>query len=273
MKISAAIKDAFRVYTGHFGATIKFLIVEACFTLAAFAPLLFLSEGKLKWLALLAVPFYVLLVFWARVNAAGAMRDALNGGSLFNRGLAEPEGYGKKIVYGLKRALMLLCWAIPLIACLVIAFRHYYGIDAFTALMSVMDFGGGNLVTGALYLALILVGTLAFLAIGCAFHSGDRHAFARGNLKLVKGHHGKIILSWLCSLIALIPLIIAIVLAALRYVPVLNDLMSDALMQDIKLPATKPTVIIIAIGAVLTLPLLPLRSLIPAAFVNGLEKE
>ena len=29
----------------------------------------------------------------------------------------------------------------------------------------------------------------------------------------------------------------------------------------------------LAAGAVLTIPLLPLRSLIPAAFVNGLEKE
>ena len=35
----------------------------------------------------------------------------------------------------------------------------------------------------------------------------------------------------------------------------------------------KTTIIIMAVGAVLTLPLLPLRSLIPAAYVNGLEKE
>ena len=30
---------------------------------------------------------------------------------------------------------------------------------------------------------------------------------------------------------------------------------------------------ILAVGAVLTIPFLPLRSLIPAAYVNGLEKE
>ena len=46
MKISAAIKDAFRVYTGHFGATLKFLAVEGCMTLAAFVPLLFLTEPQ-----------------------------------------------------------------------------------------------------------------------------------------------------------------------------------------------------------------------------------
>ena len=59
MKISAAFKDAFRVYGGHFGRTLKFLLVEACMTLAAFTPLLFLTEnGTLQYLALLAVPFY-----------------------------------------------------------------------------------------------------------------------------------------------------------------------------------------------------------------------
>ena len=55
MKISAAVKDAFRVYGGHFGTTVKFLVAEACMTLAAFAPLLFLTDGNLQYLALLAV--------------------------------------------------------------------------------------------------------------------------------------------------------------------------------------------------------------------------
>ena len=38
MKISDAFRDAFRVYKEHFGGTMKFLVVEACMTLAAFAP-------------------------------------------------------------------------------------------------------------------------------------------------------------------------------------------------------------------------------------------
>jgi len=40
-----------------------------------------------------------------------------------------------------------------------------------------------------------------------------------------------------------------------------------------ELPSTKITVIILGVGALLTMPLLPLRSLIPAAFVDGLGKE
>ena len=40
MKISAAFRDGMKAYTGHFGATLKFLVVEGCMTLAAFTPLL-----------------------------------------------------------------------------------------------------------------------------------------------------------------------------------------------------------------------------------------
>ena len=43
--------------------------------------------------------------------------------------------------------------------------------------------------------------------------------------------------------------------------------------KEKSIPSMKLPVIIMAIGTVLTIPLLPLRSLIPAAFVNGLEKE
>ena len=116
MKISSAFQDASRVYFGHFGATVKFTVTELCMTLAALTPTLFLTESGLKYLALLAVPFWILLMFWARVNAAEAMKDALNGGSLFSLRLADPEGYGKKLLYGTKRMVMLLLWAAPLIA-------------------------------------------------------------------------------------------------------------------------------------------------------------
>ena len=276
MKISAAIKDAWRVYTGHFGATMKFLVVEACMTLAAFTPLLFLTNAELKVLALLVIPFYLLLVLWARVNAAAAMRDAFGGGSLFSYQLADPEGYGKKLAYGLKRGLLLVLWAIPMIAALYIAWTNYYGygdVDVFTLMRNIKSFGGNDVVTGVLYLALIFLATVLLLAFGCAFHSGDRHAFVRNDPKLVKGHHGKIVLCWLCSLVALLPLIVAIVAAVAYYVPVLKEITSYVMTKEKTLPDPKPVVIMLAAGALLTIPLLPLRSLIPAAFVNGLDKE
>ena len=273
MKISAAFKEACRVYAGHFGTTLKFLVVEGCITLAAFTPLLFLTNGGMKLLALLAVPFYLLLVLWARVNAAAAMRDACGGGSLFGYRLIEPGEYGKKLAYGLKQGCKLLVWGAPLIACLLIAWEHISGdTDGFTVMRMIKTFGGGDLMTGILYLALILLATLILLGFGCAFHCGDRHAYVRNNPKLTKGRHGRLVLCWICSLAALLPIIIAVAVTVIRYLPSLKDL--NAIVTKTKsLPSMKVTVIILAAGALLTVPLLPLRSLIPAVYVNGLEKE
>ena len=274
MKISAAIKNAFRVYAGHFGATLAFLVIEACMTLAAFTPLLFLTNDKLKWLTLLVIPFYLLLMLWARVNAAAAMRDAFGGGSLFSYRLAEPGNYGRKLLYGLTRCLTLLAWAVPMIAALAIAFINFYGdTDVFTLMRAIKSFGGGDVVTGFLYLVLIFLATLILLAFGCAFHSGDRHAFVRNHPKLIRGHHGKIILSWLFSLLTLLPAIIAIAAVVLYFLPILKDFISNFGSTDKTMPDTLPAVIILAAGAALTIPLLPLRSLIPAAFVDGLERS
>ena len=162
---------------------------------------------------------------------------------------------------------------LAVIACLLIANHHITGeMDGFTLMRLIKDFGGGDLMTGVLYMALILLGAMLLVAVGCAFHSGDRHAFVRKDPKLVKGHHGKIVLCWLCSLVALLPMILAIVAVVLRYVPLLSNL-TALLTKQMSLPSTKESLIILAAGAVLTLPLLPLRSMIPAAFVDGLEKE
>lgn len=273
MKISAAFRNAFRAYIGHPGASLKFLAVEACMTLAALTPLLFLTGDGLKMLALLAAPFWVLLVFWARVNAAGAMREALGNGSLFGYVLADPGNYGKKLLYGLTRCLLLLCWAAPMIASLVIARIHMSGeLDGITVLRMIKNFGGGDLSTGLLYLILIFAGTLVLLAVGCAFHSGDRHAFVRNNPKLIRKHRGKIILCWICALATLLPMIIAVAAVVIRYLPALRDL--TAIVTKTKaLPSTRVTLLILGAGAVLTIPLLPLRSMITAAYVDGLDKE
>ena len=273
MKISTAFREAFRVCFGRFGTTLRFLTAEGCMTLAALAPLLFLTNDGLKWLALLAVPFWLALMLWARVNAAAGMRDALNGGSLFGYVLADPSGYGKKLLFGLKRGLFLLLWGAPLIACLIIARIHIAGeMDGFTLLRMIKSFGGGDLMNGIIYLALILIAAILLLAFGCAFHSGDRHAFVRDNPKLLKGHRGKVTLCWLCALISLLPLLVALGMVIARYIPVLENL-TAVISKTYSVPPVKPALIMIGAGMLLTLPLLPLRSLITAAYINGLAKE
>jgi hypothetical protein len=185
--------------------------------------------------------------------------------------LADTTAYGKKLAYGMKRLVMLLLWAAPLIACIVIARINMAGeTDGFTVLRMIKRFGGGDLMTGMLYLVLILIASILLFAFGCAFHSGDRHAFVRENPKLIKGHHGKILLTWLSALVTILPMIVAAVLLVVRYMPVLSD-PSGFVAGTVDLPPTQGSVIIAGVGAVLTIPFLPLRSLITAAYVDGLK--
>ena len=274
MKISKAFRDAGSVYSGHFSATLKFLIVELCLTLICFVPVLFLCEAKLKLLAFLAVPLFVLILLPVRMNAAEAMRDALNGGSLFTRRLVDVSNYGSKLRCGLKRVIFMLLWSAPLVASVILIWVHISGeMDGFTLMRMIRsDFGGGDLVTGVLVIAGAVGFTMLLVVFGCAFHSGARHAFAQGNARLVKGFHGKVILTWICALVSILPLILAGILAFVRYLPALSDL-NGLFMDTVDLPSTRETLKILAVGAVLTLPLLPLRSLITAAFVNGLVKK
>jgi len=48
---------------------------------------------------------------------------------------------------------------------------------------------------------------------------------------------------------------------------------SGVISGDVSMPSTTPTLIILAAGIALTVPLIPLRSMVTAAFVRGLRKE
>jgi hypothetical protein len=271
MKISQAFRQAFRVYPGKGADGFRFLLVEFCMTAACFTPLLFLTLKGAEWLALLCIPFYVLLMFWARVNAAAAMQDALGGGRLFGPRLTEGAGYGRKLGYGLSRALYLILWGAPLIAAAIYAWDQYAGkTDALTLLRAIKAFGGGQLMQGGIYLLLIAIGLILLLLFGIAWHSGDRHAFVLGDKKLMKGHHWGAVGCWICALITILPMLIALGILIARYAPILSAL-DELLMGEAKLPDTKTTLIILAVGSVLTVPLMPLRSLVTAAWVRGLK--
>ena len=118
-----------------------------------------------------------------------------------------------------------------------------------------------------LFLALVLL-----FALGAGFHSGDRHAFVLDQKGLLKGKRPKVLVCRICSLIFLLPLMIAVVMVVFRYAPLLNDV-SGVISGDVPRPSSRTTLIILGIGAVLTLPLLPLRSMVTAAYVNGLKKS
>ena len=272
MRISQAFRQAYRTVTVQKGETAKFLTAELALTGMCLAPLLFLTaEGEMKYLAALAVPMWILIKIPARLNAAAAMQDSLGEGKIFSFRLADPGHYGRKVGYAFGRLGLLVLWSLPLIAALLYAWEKYSGdTDGLTVLDMVYRFGGQDMKTGVLYLLLIFAGLVILAAIGAGFHSGDRHAFALDRKGMLKGKRLKVLLCRICSLILLLPLIIAVILVVFRYAPLLNDV-SGVVAGDVPKPSTRGTLMILGTGAVLTLPLLPLRSMVTAAYVSGLR--
>lgn len=271
MKVREAFNSAFRCYFSYFRSVMKFLLIELCIMAAALSPLLFLTEKSLKMLALLAFPLWILLVLPARHNAAETLVYGIRGGNLISSNLISLKRYGGKLLHGLKRTFFMLLWTLPLIGAAIVAKINISGdIDGLTLLRNIKQVGGGDLMTGVLILIAILVFTLLLIAFGCAFHSGARFAFALNDKKLPFGNHGKLILVALCGLISFVPLIAAAAVVVFRYIPVLENL-SGLVMGTYHLPDTKVTVLIGAVGILLTLPLIPLRSLMTAALMNGLK--
>lgn len=273
MKISQAFRESYRTISAQKGETLKYLTAELALTAMCLAPLLFLTEkGPLKYLAALAVPMWLLIKVPARLNAAAAMQDSLGNGKLFSLRLADPGNYGKKLGYAFARLALLALWSLPLIAALVYAWDKYSGnTDGLTVMDMIYQFGGQDMKTGMIYLLLILTGLLILAALGAGFHSGDRHAYVLEAKGLLKGKRPKVLLCRICSLVFLMPLIVALIITAIRYAPLLNDV-NGVVTGNVAKPSTRTTLIILGIGAVLTVPLLPLRSLTTAAYVNGLRE-
>ncbi len=274
MKVSTVFRKAWKAYTASFGETLKFFLVEACLTLICLAPLLSLTGKAPSWIATASGILWIFVMLPARMNAAIGMRAALKGGALGSRQLVSARHYGRKLACGLKRALFLLLWGAPLLAAAVTIYLHFSGdTDSFTVMRILKnDLGGGDYKRGILVVLLALAAALLLLVFGCAFHSGARHGFARGDARMVRGHHGKILLTWFLALVCVLPAAVAVVWAVCRYLPVVQDL-NGLLMRQVKIPSFQETLIGLLIGVLLTLPFLPLRSLIQSATVEEIEKK
>ena len=274
MRVSTVFRKAWKAYAASFGETLKFFLVEASLTLICLAPLLSLAGRAPSWIAAAAPILWIFVMLPARMNAAAGMRTALQGGPLGSRELISAEDYGQKLACGLKRTLFLLLWGAPLLAAVVTIFLQFSGeTDSFTVMRILKnDLGGGDYKRGILVVMLAVAAALLLLVFGCAFHSGARHGFVRGDAGMVRGHHGKILLTWFLSLVCVLPAVAAAVWAVCRYLPVVQDL-NGLLMRKVKIPSFRDTLIGLSAGAVVTLPFLPLRSLIQSAVVEEIEKE
>ena len=269
MKITEAFRKAFRTVAAQKGDAAKFLATEGALTLLCLAPLLFLTEkGPMKYAAVCAPVLWLLVMNPARLNAAAAMQDSLGEGRIFSPRLGDPGNYWKKIRYGLSRLLLLTLWSVPLIAALLYAWDKYSGdTDGLTVMQMIYDFGGQDMKTGVIYLLLILLALVILAMLGAGFHSGDRHAWTLEEKGILKARRPKILLCRICSLVFLAPLMIAVVLLIIRYAPLLNDV-RGLFSGDVPKPSTKDSLVILGVGAALTIPLLPLREMVNAAYVR-----
>ena len=276
--LGLAFSRAFSAGEKRIGNLLKFLLVEVCFRLMGLAPLLFLLAPGYRYLAALALPVWLLVVNPARVNAAAAMQDCLAGGSIFSYRLADGSRWGAQVISGVKRMGFLLLWLLPLAGTGLYIWNYWLDIgkvDAITWINMMKDAGNDDFMTGVINTALPMVvmlgASLVILVIGIAFHSGARHALALGNKALANGHHGKLVLGWICSLILMTPLWIAVVILVLRFISMAGG-KSDMteLMNQVK--GLKSFILLtLGGGVLLTLPLLPFRSLMIADMVRQMK--
>ena len=274
MKMSKVLGVSARVYREKFGEGVLCVLLQLVLRLMAAAPLLALVTTEVPWVALLSIPLYMLIVPVARQNMAEAMQDAIAGGPLFSVKLVSCENYGKKFLRGVKQALLMLLWAALFIAATCVAVWAYAGkVDAFTLVRVLMNLGGGSFMNGIKLVLVIYAATLLPIILGCAFHSGTRHAIALGNKKILRGHRLGVVAVWLCGLVALVPFFAAAAYVGMDFVSGLVNALSNLGTGSIALPSVGDKIYLLA-GAivVLLLPALPFKQLMTAVYVRGLKE-
>ena len=276
MRFCAALKATWHTYRTRFPEMLLTLLVQLILRLMAFAPLLFLCAKETAFLALLCIPLYILIVLPARQNVAEAMRDALAGGHLFTLRLIYLEGYGRKVWRGVKQGLLLMAWGGLFLAATGMAIFIYAGktiegvTDVFTILKTLMALGGGSSIKGATIVVALYALTLLPLMVGVAFHSGTRHAIARGGRRLIRGHRGGVMLTWLAGCVTLLPFLAVVVWIGAGFVSGLASALANLGSGSISLPSLSGNTGALGIAALLLIPAIPFKQLLTAAYVEQL---
>lgn len=279
MTIRAALKRAFSTYKAQLPDMLRYALLTLIIHGMPLAPALALLDRKLYPICMLCAVLFVALVLPMRLNTADRLQRALRGERIFDLSLVSCRDYGRKVMSGLIRTLLLLLWALPALAATVWAYRLYAGDgvhgqnDAVTLLLQVKNqFGGGDIIHGIVNLVLLYLALWLPLAIGCGFHSGARHAEALGQKKLLRGHRLGQLLAWVCAQLTLLPWLIAVCIPIIHYVPELTQAVKRFTFDTMASPV--PTLLWIAgLTCVLLLPVLPLRDLIIAAYPASLAEE
>ena len=273
MKVKNVWKDSFKLYKKNFGPLCLALLAELVLRGIALCPVLFLVEKKLSPLALLAIPLYVLIVLPARQNYALALQDMLNGGSVFSTQLICMKDYGKKFLRGVKGMLCILLWSlltIGSVALLYAAFMGYWGLDVIT-LMRICSSIGGDVVKGMVMILSGIAATTLLILLGCAVHSGSRHAHAMGDKKLLKASRLGLTGLWFAGLALLLPFVAVAAFTLGDFAVTVVSALKNMQMPSLSLNAQQAAMLI-AGAVVLLFPVLPLKNLLPAVYLRKVKE-
>ena len=271
MKVKNVWKDSCVLYKKNFGPLCLALLVELVLRGIALCPVLFLADSKLAPLALLAIPLYVLIVLPARQNYALALQDMMNGGSVFSTRLISTQDYGKKLLRGVKGMLCMLLWSAVTIAGVSALYAALMGLVDFITLMRIFSAIGGSVVDGILIVAGAVAGSCLLILLGCAVHSGSRHAIAMGDKKLLKGQRLRMVGLWFAGLVLLAPFVAVAALALGNFAGTVISALKNMQMPSLSLSAQQAAMLIGG-ALVLLFPLLPLKNMLPAVYLRKVKE-
>ena len=271
MKVKNVWKDSFALYKKNFGPLCLTLLIELVLRGIALCPVLFLADEKLKPLALLAIPLYVLIALPARQNFALALQDMLNGGSVFSTQLICTKDYGRKLLRGVKGMLCILLWSLLTIAGVSALYAALMGLVDFITLMRIFSAIGGSVVDGILIVAGAVAGSCLLILLGCAVHSGSRHAIAMGDKKLLKGHRLGLTGLWFAGLALLVPFCAVAVFTLGDFAVTVVSALKNMQMPSLSLNAQQAAMLLGG-AAVLLFPVVPLKNLLPAVYLRKVKE-
>ena len=295
MKMTSVWKESFRLYKKNFGPLCLALLVQLVLRAIALSPLMFLADKALAPLAYFAIPLYLLIVLPARQNYALALQEMLRGSSVFSLQLIATNGYWRKLLRGLKGTVCILLWSAVTIVSAVLLYGAYegrWGLDVLTLMRLCSAVGGDDLVGGLMIIIAAIAASALLILVGCAVHSGSRHAAAMGDKwrirandlgegdkwcmgkrKLLKGRRLGLAALWFSGLVLVIPFAAVVIATLGDYALTLIGALKNFSFPD-TFALNGRQIAMLAAGAVLLLfPLLPLKNLLPAVYLDMAEEK
>ena len=267
MQLKPVVKESLRLYKKNFAPLMLCLLVQGVLRCIALTPLLFLADKALAPLALLALPLYLLIALPARQNVALALQDMIGGGSVFSLRLLSTADYARKLLRGLKGTLCMLLWSALTLTGIALLFLSFKGLtDGFT-LMGVFYVIGGSVADGVWIVLGALCASTLLILLGCALHSGSRHATALVDKALLRGNRLRLMGLWFLGMLLVIPFVIVVIAVLGSFILTLPDALRNMQLPSLTLTVSQWGVLFVSV-AVLLLPLLPLKNLLPAVYLH-----